>query len=288
MKIKIPRVSIVLPVYNREKQIARSINSILEQSFDDFELIVIDDCSTDKTEHIVRAYTDNRLHYIKLKANVGGAKARNIGIGFARAELVAFQDSDDEWHSNKLEINIKILDEFKCVSAICSRMSYEESIENIQELKNKNKAALLQIHHAQLMTKNIVGTPSLVVRRGFLHELRGFDVRMQRYQDWELALRLTKFGNLYFIEEALVTVHNTEGSISKNEKARKMALVRLYRFYIKGRSVSCQMKAVWLNRVGDSMLKLGLLRGRVLILMAWKIYPMNFFYLFSLLFMYLY
>jgi len=90
-----PAVSVVLPVYNREKLVARAIASILDQRFEDFELIVVDDGSTDGTRQVVRSFADHRLKLVGLPANGGNALARNAGMDLARGEFIATMDSDD-------------------------------------------------------------------------------------------------------------------------------------------------------------------------------------------------
>ena len=91
-----PKVSIVIPLYNKEKYIARAINSILAQTLSDCEIVVVDDGSTDKSADIVRSFDDSRIHLIQ-QANAGVSVARNKGIKESKAELVAFLDADDEW-----------------------------------------------------------------------------------------------------------------------------------------------------------------------------------------------
>ncbi len=98
-----PAVSIVLPTYQRGALIGRAIRSVLEQTYGDFELLIIDDGSTDDTAAAVARFRDPRLHYRRLDVNRGVAAARNVGIRHAAASLLAFQDSDDEWLPTKLE-----------------------------------------------------------------------------------------------------------------------------------------------------------------------------------------
>src|SRR5262245_52205489 len=92
-----PTVSIVIPTYNRAALIARSIQSVLNQSYADFELLVIDDGSTDETEGVVARFFDLRINYVRLASNAGASAARNVGIRISKGKFIAFQDSDDEW-----------------------------------------------------------------------------------------------------------------------------------------------------------------------------------------------
>ena len=97
-----PFVSIVIPTYNRANLLLQAIQSVLTQSYEHFELLVVDDHSTDSTPHLVKTITDSRVHYIRLNENQGAPAARNIGLKKAKGELVAFLDSDDQWDFNKI------------------------------------------------------------------------------------------------------------------------------------------------------------------------------------------
>lgn len=97
-----PVVGVVLPTYNRAPLLGRALRSVLGQSFDDFEVLVIDDGSTDETAGIVAAFGDPRIRYVQLARNTGAGAARNVGIRMSRGKFPAFQDSDDEWVPSKL------------------------------------------------------------------------------------------------------------------------------------------------------------------------------------------
>ena len=100
-------VSVIIPTYNRGSLIGRAIVSVLNQTYKDIEVLVIDDASTDYTETVVDSIKDERLHYYKLEKNGGACRARNVGISKAQGEYIAFLDSDDEWMSNKIELQYK-------------------------------------------------------------------------------------------------------------------------------------------------------------------------------------
>ena len=95
------KVSVIIPTYNRATTIIKSINSVLNQTYSNFEIVVVDDNSDDNTKDIIKQIQDDRIIYIKNKKNLGAASARNIGIKNATGELIAFQDSDDEWIKQK-------------------------------------------------------------------------------------------------------------------------------------------------------------------------------------------
>ena len=107
---KSPTISVIIPTYNRADFIGRAIESVLDQTYQDFEIIVIDDGSKDNTENIVKSFDDTRITYIRLKDNKGAAVARNTGIGTARGKFIAFQDSDDEWLPQKLAKQMEVFE----------------------------------------------------------------------------------------------------------------------------------------------------------------------------------
>jgi glycosyltransferase involved in cell wall biosynthesis len=103
-----PTVSVIIPTYNRAHLIGRAIQSVLKQTYQDFEVIVVDDGSIDNTEEVVKKIQENRVYYYKHDKNKGGSAARNTGISLAKGEYIAFQDSDDEWLPEKLEKQIGV------------------------------------------------------------------------------------------------------------------------------------------------------------------------------------
>ena len=105
----VPRVSVIVPLYNKAAYVRRALDSISRQTFTDFEVIVVDDGSTDKGPALVTAFADKRIRMLT-QANLGPGAARNRGIERARGELIAFLDADDEWLPNYLEESVRLLD----------------------------------------------------------------------------------------------------------------------------------------------------------------------------------
>lgn len=96
-------VSIILPTYNRADKLGDAIGSVLAQNYETFELLVIDDGSTDQTETLINSYEDKRVRYYRMEKNSGQSKARNVGMQMAKYDYLAFEDSDDMWRQGKLE-----------------------------------------------------------------------------------------------------------------------------------------------------------------------------------------
>lgn len=98
-----PKVSVIIAAYNRAHLIGRALRTVLEQTYNDFEVIIVDDASTDNTENVIKSFDDARIKYIRHDKNKGAAAAWNTGIRASKGEYIAFQDSDDEWAEDKLE-----------------------------------------------------------------------------------------------------------------------------------------------------------------------------------------
>lgn len=213
-------VSVVIPVYNREKTIKRAIDSVLCQTYANLEIIVIDDCSTDNCVKIVNGYQDKRIRVICQKEHSGASKARNVGIENAKGEYIAFQDSDDEWCINKLAVQVAYMQKngfLVCFSPYYLRQDKYECI--IPKDYQTNK-----IYHNNLADIlkccNVVGTPTLIFKRKVISLLGGmvFDETLMRFQEYELMLRLVQILKIGYVEVPLVTAYRTGQNISNNEQ----------------------------------------------------------------------
>jgi len=215
-------VSIIIPTYNRARLLGRAIQSIINQTYLNFEIIVVDDCSRDNTENIVRRFCDERIRYIRHGENKGAATTRNTGINAARGEYIAFQDSDDEWLSEKLEKQINafkfgppdlgvVYTSFWRIDR--GRKTYIPSSDVKQTEGN--------IHDA-LLEKNFVNTPTAVVRKECFEKAGMFE-NLPRLQEWGLWLRISKHYCFKHINEPLVNAYRQPDSISRNINAFIMA-----------------------------------------------------------------
>lgn len=216
--MKKPLISIIMPTYNRADLIKRAIKSILFQTYENWELIIVDDCSTDDTKVVVQQYKDERISYIYNPENLGANYARNVGITNAAGELITFLDSDNEWVPNKLKIQ---LSEFTgdCFWSF-SAFEYHDwdNIRNVPDMKyihDIKKNQLLNI----LTKRNIVDTGTLMVKKECFDKVGLFDEEMPRFQDYELAIRLAMNFPYKYIDNPLLIVHKTAKSISTDYKA---------------------------------------------------------------------
>lgn len=214
--MKEPLVSVVIPTYNRSSTIIRCIESVIQQSYKNIEIIVVDDASTDNTESVIQKYiTLNNFNYIKLASNVGGAEARNIGINKSNGDYIAFQDSDDEWMLDKLEKQMLYFNQ-NDVDIVFSKI---KRISNLGESIFPKLNVIESLNMATLLQVNYIGTPSAVIKKQKLIEVSGFDKTLPRLQDWDLFIRLSKNASFYMIPEVLCNAYLQDNSITNNPQA---------------------------------------------------------------------
>lgn len=214
------KVSIIIPTYNRAGTIKRSIESVLRQTYSDFELIVVDDGSTDNTFQIVDGYDDPRLRYLRIEERRGANHARNVGIESADGDYIAFQDSDDEWRPDKLEKQMKILLEQKQVDVVFSRYLHHFMNGRMELVPNKNytECLLQEKIVAILAGANVIGTPTLIMRKKCFQEAGVFDEKISRFQDWEIMIRFAQKYKIAFLDEVLLDAYEMKESISTTDK----------------------------------------------------------------------
>jgi len=227
--MKDPAVSVILPVYNRASTIGRSIQSVLDQSYEDFELIVVDDCSTDGTDRKVRSYTDPRVKYFRLDERVSAGAARNFGMRKSSAEFLAFQDSDDEWVADKLDGQVSALRRLASdVGVVYSDMERIYGDGSSSYLMAPDIAGPQIVNE---LTKDYsvanIGIQSSVIKKKFIGEAGHFNEALPAYEDLELFIRLSRRCRFYHMGKALVRYYETEGissDLAGAALARKMIL----------------------------------------------------------------
>ena len=179
-------ISVIIPTYNRARSLQRAAQSVLEQTFRDIELLIVDDGSNDDTAQVVEALSDSRVRYLRQKENRGACAARNAGIRAARGEYIAFQDSDDIWHPEKLAAQLEQLLRTDADVVFCAFMRHEGEEEDCLPVGLSDGKCLT---YEEMLEHNYVSTQTMMGKRAcFQTEM--FDEAYPRLQDWELGLRL--------------------------------------------------------------------------------------------------
>lgn len=228
-----PVVSVVIPMYNRASTIGESVASVLRQTYTDFEVIVVDDGSTDESVQVVESIDDPRMRLVRADRNRGAAGARNLGSVAATGTWVAFQDSDDEWLPRKLERQLAVLETSGADAVYCGmlrlggfapRPGLRWRLDYVPDLSvGRVGGDILRT----LLNHSLISTQTLVVRRTTLEQLGGFDTDTTPVEDWELAIRLARLGAIEVVDEPLVLQRFSTDSITYNVSKRLEAHLRI-------------------------------------------------------------
>ena len=211
-----PMVSVVMASFNHERFVVEAVKSVLAQSLDNLELIVVDDASNDQTPDLVASIADKRLRLVRLPIN-RGIQVRNLGLGLARGRYIAFQNSDDVWHVDKLAKQVEVmeanLDMTACFTGVALIDEYggpkkNTWADNLFTLENRSPKAWLR-HFFDF--GNCLALPSALVRRTDLVELGGFCGSLVQLSDIDLWVRLAGFGNFLILQDQLTHLRIVDG-----------------------------------------------------------------------------
>ncbi len=196
-----PLVSVIIPTFNRGYCLEESIRSVLEQSFIDFELVVVDDGSTDNTSELVRRFPAVKLIRLEEK-NRGVSFARNRGVVEAQGDWVGFLDSDDLWEQGKLATQVKWIERHPDLQMVYTDEIWIRNGVRVNPM-NKHRKYSGDIFR-YCLPLCIVSPSSVLLRAKVLSEVGGFDESMPVCEDYDLWLRIAKRYPFYFIEEKLI------------------------------------------------------------------------------------
>lgn len=222
-----PKVSVVIPSYNCAKYLPEAINSVLKQSFRNYEIIVVDDGSTDNTKEILNSF-NGKIKYL-FQQNSGHSIARNNAISKASGKYVAFLDADDIWLPNKLMEQIEFLDAAPDVGMVHSNIIFiDENGKHMNYPMRNNKFLSGKIFNYLLTRKAHISSPTVVIRKECLDKIGLFDENLTRLgsEDRDLWLRITKEYEVKYLDKPLAYYRIRKNSQSSNSE--KMFLGRLY------------------------------------------------------------
>lgn len=209
-----PRVSVLLASYNHAKFIKRTIESVQRQTFQDFEIIVVIDGSTDNTRDVLSDISDERLHVYELPYNQGISAASNEGLKHCRGEYIAILDSDDMFREDKLARQVEFLDQHPEYGTVCTQASlidendlaYEDKTHPYYTIfKEKNRSQAEWLKHF-FFIGNCICHPSIMARKDVFDQVGQYNVSMQQVPDYDIVVRLAAQAPFYIIEEEMVYV----------------------------------------------------------------------------------
>jgi len=227
----LPLVSIILPTYNCASFLPHSIGTILSQTYNSYEIIVIDDGSTDNTKEVLYPFMQ-RIKYIRLEHNKGLPTARNTGIQSAQGKYIAFIDADDLWIPEKLRTDIEYFETHPEVSMVYSKHINIDEKGNDLNGNTKNKLPSGNIFTQLFSEQNFIITSSVVVRKEIFETTGLFDGQLFNCQDWDLWLRIAFHFQVAGIDKPLVKYRHNPHSLSKNRnnvlKYQKIVIDKIY------------------------------------------------------------
>jgi glycosyltransferase involved in cell wall biosynthesis len=225
----IPTVSVVIPTYNRAHVVGQAINSVLHQTYQDFEIFIIDDASTDNTEEVVKGFSDPRIHYLRQQQNRGAPWSRNLGAEVARGKYLAFLDSDDLWYPEFLERQLAVLNDFPPdVGMICCGMVRKQGESRSVIIPS---APYLTFDGNLMQARGGHCSSSLMVRRAAFQTIGGFDVNFSSFQDFDFLLRMSANYRVEASDEILMEYRLGKDSISVNMDKKAKGLERIINIY---------------------------------------------------------
>lgn len=244
------KVSVIIPVYNRIEELKRAIKSVLNQTFNDFELIIIDDGSTCNVKEVIDSFDDERIRFFRNENNRGVSFSRNRGIMLSKTNLIAFLDSDDEWLPKKLEYQVEYLKVHPEINLVHTEEIWIKNGKRINQGK-RHKKNVEDLFYRSLELCLI--SPSTVMLRKSIFEKYGyFDENLLVCEDYDLWLRITAFEKVGFIERPLIYKyggHNDQLS-KKYEAMDKYRVISLMNL-VKNNSLSEEQ----INKVKDVALR---------------------------------
>ena len=217
MKTK-PLVSVVIATYNRSKFICETVDSILNQSNQNLELIVVDDGSTDNTEELILKYSNKNIRYVKTDNWGGPARPRNIGINLAKGKYIAFCDDDDIWMPHKLNRQLKYFKN-QSVGMVFSMQKQFGAISIFSNYFGIGPLPFKQDTSVEaLVNENCIPNSSVIIKKNLLDKIGNFDERKSfvAIEDNDLWIRVSKNAKIAYVPEVLVMHRNHKESIYLN------------------------------------------------------------------------
>ena len=222
-----PTVSIIIPTYNRACLLPEAVNSALDQTFQDFELIIVDDGSTDGTEEQVKSFQDHRIRYFRHQTNIGASAARNTGIRKAKGEYLAFLDSDDLWMPQKLESQLEVFrtTDLPAVGAVfCGSVWEDGSGSAGKDLKALKWVRGWVFEDLLSMRMRYFGAPLLMVKN-LRSDSIFFDVNLNTHEDYEFLLQYSRRWQIDYTPKVLVWAR-LAGTNHLNRVSNRMPALR--------------------------------------------------------------
>ena len=236
----VPRISVIIPAYNQARYVSQSIESVLKQTFPEFELIVVDDGSTDETPQIIASIQDPRMRVIR-QPNAGLSAARNTGLRASSSPLVTFLDADDYFLPDKLKVLNEFLEDHPEIGLVAGHPIY---INDAGDIVSRPPMSQTRLGLPELLFENPICVSGILLRRVWLERVGVFDETLRACEDWDLWLRLLAAGcQMAWVEHYVVAYRVHPGQMtSQAGRMRKAIFTTLDKFF------SQQVAENWMDK----------------------------------------
>lgn len=226
-----PKISVIMPAYNAEKYIAEAIDSILGQTFSDFELIILNDFSADATEELILSYRDPRIVYLKNEQNLGVAATLNRGLALAKGAYIARMDADDIALPERFARQTELLDGTPDIAAVGCAIALFDETGVIDVRRFSTDPAQMNV---DLFFSCGLAHPSVMMRKSVIDALGGYDPAFEGLEDYELWCRVSKNHGVTTLPEVLFRYRVHGGQVTKNPSEKYLTRLRA----LKGRQLA--------------------------------------------------
>ena len=272
--VKNPTVSVIIPTYNRAHLIGKAVKSVLSQTYQDFEVIVVDDGSTDNTGEIVKSFNNFIIRYISYSDNRGVSAARNTGIKNCQGEYIAFLDSDDEWLPEKLNKQMKIFESESSEVGVVYTGDYyvDEKDKEIKKVHIPRKKGY--IYEDLLKAEGGLYLSTVLVKKECFTKVGLFDEDFPAREDLDMWIRIAKYYKFRYVEDLLVVCRTHLNQITTNSEALIEGLKRIQTKYIKELRERPYSYSIRFFYLGNKLCHIGKMReGQRYFIKAILIYP---------------
>lgn len=209
------KISVVIPLYNKGERVCRTIKSVLIQNYQDFEIIVVDDGSTDDSANYVKSFCDERIHYV-YKENAGVSSARNTGIVESKNEWIYFLDADDELDEGALSSFVELHESFPELKLLAGKSKWMKKGIDVQPNKlHYKKSYVSKTPYFDIwLNRYRPGIRNILVHRDLINKFGVYDVRLSFFEDWEFPLRMLRYGKIAITHKYIGIYNQTEDGLS--------------------------------------------------------------------------
>lgn len=206
------KISVIMPVYNAEKYLKEAIDSILEQTYSDFEFIIINDCSSDDSEEIIMSYDDERIVYLKNEENLGVARTLNKGLDAAKGEYIARMDSDDISLPDRFSVQIDFMESNRNIAVCGTSVQLFGSTNMLVRNSDNSKKSKID-----LLFSSCLAHPSVMIRKSALNELNlRYDINFEKIEDYDLWVNLSRRYDICSIDKVLLKYRTHDKQVTQN------------------------------------------------------------------------